>query len=140
MAGHAITLEIPDSLYDGIKRAADRSHRLLAEVVLEAVTALGPIDGSAPIELKSALAHLAYLNDGALWQAARASMSAEQKRRSQELHDLQASRLLCDEERTEDQALVRLYRATVLLRAQAAVLLKQRGYDVADPGHFAQLE
>jgi hypothetical protein len=33
-----------------------------------------------------------------------------------------------------------LYRETLLVRLQAAVLLKQRGYDVSDPQQFAPLE
>jgi hypothetical protein len=82
--------------------------------------------------LKSALAQLAYLNDAALWQAARSTMPSGQRARLQTLHELKQQRALEDRERTEEAALLRLYRETVLVRAQAAVLLKQRGYDVTD--------
>ena len=39
----------------------------------------------------------------------------------------------------EDEALLALYRETLIVRAQAVVLLKQRGYDVSDPTQFEPL-
>jgi hypothetical protein len=46
---------------------------------------------------------------------------------------------LTAEEHAEEHALLTLYRETLLVRAQAAVLLKQRGYDVSDPEQFTPL-
>jgi hypothetical protein len=46
---------------------------------------------------------------------------------------------LTNEERIEEETLLTLYRETLLVRAQAAVLLKQRGYDVSDPAQFTPL-
>ncbi|MCC6551866.1 MAG: hypothetical protein IT372_02440, partial [Polyangiaceae bacterium] len=59
--------------------------------------------------------------------------------RLEELHDKQQRSGLDAAERAEEQALLDLYHETLLVRAQAAVLLKQRGYDVADPDQFAPL-
>jgi hypothetical protein len=89
---------------------------------------------------RSALAQMAYLNDAALWQAARATMPADQRERLEALHDTQQRRQLTVKERAEEQAALRLYRETLLVRGQAAVLLKQRGYDVSDLNQFAPLE
>ena len=44
------------------------------------------------------------------------------------------------EEQAEERALLALYCETLLLRAQAAVLLKHRGYDVSDPQQFRPLQ
>ena len=44
----------------------------------------------------------------------------------------QQRRPLTAEKQAEERALLQLYRETILVRAQAAVLLKQRGYDVSD--------
>ena len=82
---------------------------------------------------------MAYLNDAALWQAARTTMPPEQRNRLATLHDKQQYALLTPEEQAEEQALLTLYRETLLVRAQAAVLLKQRGYDVSDPEQFTPL-
>ena len=67
-------------------------------------------------------------------------MTAEQRERLEALHDKQQREGLTAEEQAEEQALLALYRETLLVRAQATVLLKQRGYDVSDPQQFAPLE
>jgi hypothetical protein len=82
---------------------------------------------------------LSLSDDAALWQAARATMTAEQRARLEELHDQKREHGLGVDEAAEEEALLALYRETLLVRAQAAVLLKQRGYDVSDPTQFEPL-
>jgi hypothetical protein len=130
----------PESIYEQIRRAAEKTKRPIMDVLKEAVAAAAPVMDGAQSEMRSALAHLAYLNDAALWQAARATMTAEQRERLQHLHDKQHREKVAGEERTEEQALLELYRDTLLIRAQATVLLKMRGYDVSDPSQFAPLQ
>jgi protein-disulfide isomerase-like protein with CxxC motif len=139
MASQSVTVELPEAVYDQFKRAAERTGRPFDQVLAEALAAVAPVLDSAAPGLKSALAHLAYLNDAALWQASRATLAPEQRERLQELHDLQQRGPLGDAERAEEEALRKLYRETLLVRAQAAVLLQQRGYDVTDPDQFAPL-
>lgn len=140
MTVQAITLNLPETVYEQIRRAAEKAQRPVNEVLVEAVTAVAPVIGIAPEKLRMALAQMAYLNDAPLWQAARATMTAEQRERLEALHDKQQREGLTAEEQVEEQALLTLYRETLLVRAQAAVLLKQRGYDVSDPQQFAPLE
>jgi hypothetical protein len=140
MTVQAITLNLPETVYEQIRRAAEKAQRPLNEVLVEAVTAVAPVIGIASGEMRTALAQMAYLNDAALWQAARTTMTAEQRERLEALHDQQQRDGLPAEEQAEEQALLALYRETLLVRAQAAVLLKQRGYDVSDPQQFAPLE
>jgi len=140
MTVQAITLNLPQTVYEQIRRAAKKAQRPVDEVLVEAVTAFAPVIGTAPEELRTALAQMAYLNDAALWQAARATMSAEQREQIEALHHEQQRQGLTAEEQAVERALLALYRETVLVRAQAAVLLKQRGYDVSDPQQFAPLE
>jgi hypothetical protein len=140
MAVQEVTLRLPQEIFEQIQRAAATAHRSVDDVLVEAVIAAAPAAGTVPAAAQPALAQMAYLNDAALWQAARATMSAEQRERLEELHDRQQRGPRTDEERAEEEALLGLYRATVLLRARAALLLKQRGYDIGDPGQFAPLE
>lgn len=79
-------------------------------------------------------------DDDALWQATRATLNVEQRERLAELHDQLQREGLSVEERAEEQALLNLYRETILVRARAAALLKQRGYDVSDLDRFAPIE
>jgi hypothetical protein len=83
------------------------------------------------------LSDLEALDDEALWQAARTTMTIEQRDRLEELLEFKSS--LTTEEEAEVRALVALYRKIILIRAEAAVLLKNRGYDVSDPGQFAPI-
>ena len=140
MSVHEVTLSLPEALYEQIRQAAERLRRPLDAVLAEAVMAVGPVMDTVPETMRSALAHLAYLNDAALWQAARGCMSPVQRERLDDLHDKQQREPLNADEQAEEKSLVALYRDTILVRAQAAVLLKQRGYDVADPSQFAPVE
>ncbi|WP_437760856.1 hypothetical protein [Sorangium sp. So ce1389] len=139
MGAQQITLNLPDALYEQLKAAAERSRRSLDEVLMEAVAALAPVLSTTSTGLRSSLAQMAYLNDAALFQAARSTMAPEQRARLEALHDQQQRSGLDRAEQAEEQALLDLYHETLLVRAQAAVLLKQRGYDVSEPDQFAPL-
>jgi predicted ArsR family transcriptional regulator len=139
MTVQAITLNLPQAVYKQIRQAAEKVGRPVNEVLLEAVAAVAPVIGTEPENLRTALAQMAYLNDAALWQAARTTMTAEQRERLETLHDKQQHEGLTPDEQVEEQALLSLYRETLLVRAQAAVLLKQRGYDVSEPLQFVSL-
>lgn len=135
-----ITVNVPRSVYERIRRAAERRHRSVDEMVIEALAAAAPTLDTPQNDMRAALAQLAYLNDAALWQAARATMPPPLKTRLEELHSRQDGEALSEAEQIEVERLEQLYRDTLLVRAQAAVLLKQRHYDVSDPSQFAPLE
>ena len=139
MVGRSVSVELPVDVYNQIKRAAERSHRSVDDVLVEAVMAVAPVIDTAPEALRSSLAQLAYLNDAALWRAARATIPREQRERLEALHEMKQRRPLTDDEGAEEKDILRPYQDTLLVRAQAAVLLKQRGYDVSDPEQFAPL-
>jgi DNA primase len=136
MTVHTVTFDLPQQVYEQIQKAAEKTQRPLKELLIEAVTAVAPVIGTASTDLRAALAQMAYWNDAALWRAARSTLSAEQKARLESLHDHQQRQGLTKEEEAEERALLQLYRETLLVRAQAAVLLKQRNYNVADPSQF----
>jgi hypothetical protein len=140
MSVQTVTLNVPDMVYQQIRRAAEKMHRPVNDLLVEAVIAAAPVANDAPLDLRSALAQMAFLNDAALWQAARATMTPTQRTRLEALHEKQQREGLSAAERSEDQALLSLYRETILLRAQAAMLLKQRGYDISDATQFFPIE
>jgi cell division ATPase FtsA len=67
MAAHVVTITVPETVYEQIRQAAERSHRPVEDVLAEAVAAADPVLDAPTGSLRSALAHLAYLNDAALW-------------------------------------------------------------------------
>ncbi|MCU0490158.1 MAG: hypothetical protein MUD01_01020 [Chloroflexaceae bacterium] len=137
MATQEITVSLPETVYTQLREAAAQRQRSVADLVVEAALAAVPTLNHPDDDLRSALAQLAYLNDAALWQVARSTMAPAQRERLAELHDLQQRTGLNAEEESEEAQLLRLYREMLLIRAQAAVLLQQRGYDVRDPAQFA---
>ena len=135
-----ITVNVPRSVYERIRRAAEKRRRSVAEVVVEAISAAAPTLDTPHDPMRDALAQLAYLNDAALWQAARSTMPPALRARLEALHTQLDGEALTAQEQLEVERLEQLYRDTLLVRAQAAALLKQRHYDVADPSQFAPLE
>lgn len=73
------------------------------------------------------------LDDESLWQVARSRLPDDVSARLEALHLKRQAEALSETERQEISRLLRQYDRTMLLRARAAVLLKQRGYDVSDP-------
>jgi hypothetical protein len=120
MAERVVTLTLPETVYEQIRRAAEKAHRPVDAVLTEAIAAVAPVLETPQGDLRTAFAHLAYLNDAALWQAARTTMPIEQRERLAALHDKQQHLPLTAEEHTEERALLSLYRETLLVRAQGS--------------------
>lgn len=103
-------------------------------VVEEAVAvisdALPPDDQLAP-ELEEELATLELFSDDELWQAARVTIPEEYTEEMQRLLDQQQSIGLTISEQARAAQLTNYYDRIMLTRAKAALLLKQRGYDIS---------
>lgn len=136
---HQVTVTLPEPAYRRIERAAKQSQRSIAQILEDAVAALIPEADGLPEDLQTALAQMAFLNDAALWQAARTTLQQEQRQRMEALHAKQQRHALSPTEQAEEQALAKLYRETQLVRAHAVMLLMQRGYDVSDPHSFSPI-
>ncbi|MDZ7292847.1 MAG: hypothetical protein ONB44_07215 [candidate division KSB1 bacterium] len=112
---------------------AQTLRRSVEDVLLDAVaTALPPLSG-LPSELGENLSGLAFLDDEALWQIARSTLSTEHYLQMDELLAKKGQgQLTVTEQKTLDRLLLE-YQSFVLQRGQAAVLLQRRGYDMSDP-------
>lgn len=86
-----------------------------------------------PDDMVMDMATLALLNDRALWRVARQTMPEEQYERMDELLALKNQGTLTAEQQQELDTYLALYERIVLQRAHAAVLLKQRDYDLSTP-------
>jgi len=132
MNTRAVTIYLPASLYERVRCTAQAQQRPIEKLLLDAVAAGTPMLDDLPSELAEEMAALALLNDTALWQIARRTLSGKQQ--------AELDTLLCEKGRgnlsAEDQQrldkLLAEYEFIILARAQAAVLLQQRGYDVSD--------
>lgn len=134
MTLQTVTLRLPDMLYRQVERRAKEMRRSVeAELVAVVSTALPTLE-DLPEDVASDLTQLTYLTDAELWQAARTALPAQSAERMQGLLlKRQREGLITSEER-ELEHLARHADRTMLVRAQAAALLKARGHDVKSFG------
>lgn len=132
-SARTVTLEMPDALYERVRHTAATLKRRFEDVLLEIVaTALPPL-ADLPEELADDLATLPFSNDAALFEIAL-------RPASQDLHDEMTTLLerkgqgeISESEQRRLDDLVRVHEALALRRAQAALLLQRRGYDMSNP-------
>ncbi len=131
MPSQAVTLNLPGSVFDRYKRLAERTERTVEAELVEAVATAHPEDETLSPDLEAAVAKLADQDDEHLWRAARRRLSAETSDRLEALHFKQRDEGLSAEENSTLARLLQRYERNMLLRAQAAALLKERGHDVS---------
>lgn len=131
MTMQSFTLHIPGLLYHRLKRRAEQSQRTIEDEMLEAIATAIHDEDELPADLEEALSSLSLLDDQALWQAARSHLPVEAATRLENLHLKRQSEGLTETETQTLSRLVREYERAMLVRARAAVLLKQRGCDVS---------
>jgi hypothetical protein len=129
----AVTIHLPDTLYERMRHAAQMQQRPLEKFVLDAVMAGAPLLDDLPPELADEMAALALLNDTALWRVARRTLSSDQQGQLDMLLQKKGRGELSPEEQSLLDEMLAEYEQVMLTRAHAAVLLQQRGYDVSDP-------
>jgi len=130
MAARAVTLRLPPPLFDHFQSRAERAHRSLEAELLEAVATVADEEELAH-DLAQALGDLELLNDEELWRAARNSLSGDAKSQLEALNLKQQREELAASEREMLEQLVHQYDQALLLRAEAARLLKERGHEVS---------
>lgn len=131
MSTHAITLQLPESLYERFKKRVEWTKRSLEEEVLDAVASSASAADELSAELMDAVEALGALDDDDLWSLAQETMSKEASRELEALHLKQRDEGLDEAEEAIRAKLIHEYERTILIRAQAAHLLKERGHDVS---------
>ena len=131
MSTHAITLQLPDPLYEQIKSRAQRARQTVETEVLSLVTTAVE-EEDLPDDMAAAIEGLGFLDDAALWRAARSTLATEKQEQLEALNFKQQSEGLTRSESEAHATLLHAYDRAVLVRARAAELLFERGHDVAE--------
>lgn len=132
MITHAITVKLPDVLYERIvRRATGAKHSIEDELAAVVSEALSDASTVLPATLAERLGQLQVLGDEDLWRAAELRVPTEKAERLEVLADKQEAEGLSRAERQELDRLVNMGHQVMLVRAEAAVLLKRRGYDIS---------
>ena len=130
MTTQTLTLEIGDALYQRLLERASRVQRTVEAEALDLV-AQGVLDQIEP-ELEAAITELRFLDDSALWQAARIHMDPAGAAQLETLHTKRQREGLSAEEAELARVLAGMYERAMVIRAEAAALLYERGYDVSE--------
>ena len=133
MAAQAITLHLPPTLYDHFRQRAERAHRSVETEILEAVATSVPREDELSPDLARAIADLPMLDDEALRRAASDHFPETAAERLAKLNLKQQREKLSESERTLLAQLVEGYERVMLVRAEAAWLLNQRGREIGGP-------
>lgn len=90
-------------------------------------------DEKLPEEFEEELAGFRNLTDDELWRIARTSLSLDEQAELADLNDEAKSRDLTIDEEERCDALLDVYNCTMVRRAEAAFILRARGYNLSDP-------
>lgn len=131
MAARAVTLQLPAPLYDHFASRAERAHRSLEAELVDAVATIAADEEELSDDVARALADLELLSDEELWRAARNRLSDDARAQLEALNFKQQRERLTPAEKEALEQLVHQYDRAVLLRAEAARLLKERGHEVS---------
>lgn len=132
MSLQSVTVHIPDRIYNRLKRRAEQSRRSVEDELLEVVAAAMPVSEELSPDLAEAISHLDLLETPDLWRAARGRLSEDSAAQMESLHVKSQREGLTQAEEQTLAGLVRQYERVMLVRAQAAFLLKERGQDISE--------
>ncbi len=131
MSGRAITVTLPEVLYERVKIAAEASARSVEEVCTQSIAlSLPELEGDLPSEIRSELAALPLLSDAELENIAHSLMGEEDQGRLEMLAEVQKQRLLTAVEEATLTQLLEEAQRLMLRKAEAYRLLVRRGHTV----------
>jgi len=131
MPAHAITLHLPETLYERFRQRAEWTHRSLETELLDAVASAASGEGELSPALMETVEALNGLADEELWRLARVAMPPEASQELESLHLKQRDEGLSQVDEATRVKLIHDYERIMLIRAQAAKLLKDRGHDIS---------
>jgi hypothetical protein len=125
-----IPVQLPESLFQRLKRAAELTHRSVEELAATTLEAALPLAPDVPPEIANELTAMHLFSDEALWAATAPSLSPTEETRLTQLNCAATERALTRAEQAEQHSLIAAYHRSVLRRAKALALLAQRGHQL----------
>ncbi len=130
MSHPVLTLELPENVYERVRRAAKGMNQPVEKALVDIVRAATPSLEKVPAEYRLELEAMEDLGDDELWGILRSRFASAKQRRMQRLLDENQREELTDREL---RALAELRSAgdrRMLRRSYAALLLKYRGHRI----------
>ncbi len=132
MSAQTVTLHLPVSIYDLLRQRAEEARRSLEAEILHVVTSAVRPEDDLPADLREVIVPLRGLDDEALRRAAMDRFPEEASARFTELNRKQQRDGLTDEEIRVRDDLRHGFERVMVIRAEAAALLQERGHDVSN--------
>jgi hypothetical protein len=123
-----VNLELPEDIYEHVRRAAKGMNQPLEKALVSIVRAATPSLEKVPAEYRAELETMEDLGDEELWRILRSRLASAKQRRLEALLDKSQRATLTD---SENESLIALRKdgdRLVLRRSYAALLLKYRGH------------
>jgi len=133
MSRPVLTLELPDDIYERVRRAAKGMNQPVEEALVNIVRAATPSLERVPAEYRAELEGLEDLGDEELWKIVRSRPAPARQRRLERLLVKNERGELTDPERRALDELRSDGDRRMLRRSYAALLLKYRGHRVPNP-------
>ena len=133
MARATVTVELPDRLYELLQHRAQNANRTVEAELIELLASALPDDGESLERFGGDLIGLELLDDEELRRAGRSHLAVGMARRLESLHRKRQREGLSEVEAQTVVELMRQYERAMVVRAQAAALLKKRGHTVSIP-------
>jgi len=121
-------LQVPEEISVRARQIAEMLAQPVEQVLLDHLKTLSAPLPVLPPEVQAELEALHQLSDDALWTIARAQMSEEVQARAQALLEKNSRGVITDEEHAELEKLVERGDQLMLRKAEAAAILRARGY------------
>jgi hypothetical protein len=123
-----IVLNVPQDITERARRIAETKAQPVEQILIEHLQTLTTPLPMLPVEEQAELDALHHLSDDALWTIAREQMPDEAQARAHVLMDKQIAVPLDAAEQAELDDLVERGDRLMLRKAEAASILRQRGY------------
>lgn len=123
-----IILEVPEDISVRAREIAETVAQPVEQLLLDHLKTLAPPLPVLPPDTQVELAALHHLSYDALWTIAREQMPEDVQARAHALMDKNSRNVMTDEEHAELEKLVERGDRLMLRKAEAAALLRKRGY------------
>ena len=127
MTVSSVTVQIPQSLYHRLERAAARLQKPVEDLLAETLQATLPLTDEIPASIQAELVAMDNLGRSDLWEIAESEMAAKDQEAIDYLLDLQSMQALTGEEAVRLEQLRVEYGRILLRKARAFALLAERG-------------
>jgi plasmid stability protein len=128
---HSILITVPAPVYQRLTQRAARTNRPVEEEAAEALCGLVSTDDVLPADVVAVLDAMTRQGDDELRRAARSRLTPEEADELGQLNAKGKRERLDEAEARRAEELVQRYERAMLVRSQAAALLKQRGHDIS---------